>query len=107
LNGENSRAKVQNVREDSSAGHLERLANPKWSLRDPIGECQAFDHLHDECGDSGRVFEAVNVGDVGMVERREDSRFALKSGEPFRIAGELIGQTLIATSRLSFESRAR
>ena len=76
------------------AGDLERLANPKWPLRNPIGECQALDHLHDEGGYSGRVFEAVNMSDVWMVERREDSRFALKSGEPFRIAGELIRQYL-------------
>ena len=60
------------------AGDLERLANPKWPLRNPIGECQALDHLHDEGGYSGRIFEAVNMSDVGMVERREDSRFALK-----------------------------
>lgn len=76
------------------AGHVERLVDRKRALRDTLGECQAFDHLHDQCGDSGRVFEAVNVSDVGMIERREDSRFALKSGEPFGIAGELIGQDL-------------
>ena len=53
------------------------------------------------------VLEAVNVRDVRMIERREHLRFAAESRQPFRIAATAGSSILIATSRLSFVSRAR
>lgn len=38
--------------------------------------------------------EAVNGGDVRMVERRENFGFALKPGEPVRVCGHRLGQHL-------------
>ena len=40
------------------------------------------------------VFEAVDGGDVGMIQRREELRFALEAGQPIGIAGEEVGQDL-------------
>ena len=54
------------------------------------GQILAFDELHHE-----RVlFDTVDVRDVGMIERREDFRFALESREAFAIVGDIGGQDL-------------
>ncbi len=34
------------------------------------------------------LLQAVDAGDVGMVQRREDSGFTVKPGQAFRIIGE-------------------
>ena len=54
-----------------------------------------------------RVFEAVDVRDVGMVERRQHLRFAVEARQALRVVAKSSGRTLIATSRFSFVSRAR
>src|SRR3990172_8377257 len=38
------------------------------------------------------MFEAVDGGDVGMVERRQQPGFALESGQPFWFTGKNFGQ---------------
>ncbi len=38
------------------------------------------------------MFQAVDRGDVGMIQRRQHFRFALKTGEPFGIMRERFGQ---------------
>ena len=40
------------------------------------------------------LFEPVNRGDVGMVERGQHPRFPLEAGQPLGIAGEGLGQHL-------------
>jgi hypothetical protein len=50
---------------------------------------------------------ASNVkSDVGMVERRQRLRLTLEARQPLGIPASKSGRTLIATSRLSFVSRA-
>jgi hypothetical protein len=52
-----------------------------------------------------RFFEAVNGGDVGMIERGQQLSFTLEAGEALRIARETSpGKSLRATSRSSLES---
>ena len=53
------------------------------------------------------LFKPVDVRDVRMVQRRQHLRFALESRKAIGILREASGNTLIATSRLSFVSRAR
>ena len=52
-----------------------------------FGKILAFDQLHDQrrCG-TGAVLEAVDGGDVRMVERGKGVRLAREAGEPLRIA---------------------
>ena len=54
----------------------------------------AFDQFHHQGADAIRFFEPVDVGNVGMVQRREDLRFAREPCEAFRIGGERIGKDL-------------
>ena len=66
----------------------------------------ALDQFHHERAHAVRFFEAVDRGDVRMIQRREDFRFALKPREPVRDrARTTSGRTLIATWRFSFVSR--
>ena len=46
------------------------------AFRDPIRKRRAFDEFQDERVRAAGIFEAVDGGDVRMVERREHLRFA-------------------------------
>ncbi len=74
---------------------------------DALREVVAFDEFHDERREVGCLLEAVDRGDVRMVERREHFGFALKAREPIRIAATEAGSTLIATGRFRLLSVAR
>ena len=58
------------------------------AARDPLRQVLALDQLHHQRADVADRFEAVDVRDVRMVERRERLRFALEPRQPFGIAGE-------------------
>ena len=58
----------------------------------PLRQCRALDKLEDERLHAIRFFESVNRGDVGMIERREDLRFAFEAREAIGIEGEQLGQ---------------
>ena len=72
-----------------------------------ILERLALDQLEHQRAHLALLLEAVDLRDVGMVQRGENPRFALEAGEPLGVGGEAAGRTLIATSRWSFGSRAR
>lgn len=65
--------------------------------------CVPGNELEHEVVDSSTLLEAVNGGDVGMVQRRENSCFALKAFEAS--SANASGKTL--TSRSSFWFFAR
>ena len=64
------------------------------SLRDPIRERGAVHELQHERAYAVRLFEAVNMRDVGMIEGGECFRFALEPREPFGVARESGRQNL-------------
>ena len=55
-------------------------------------EILALDQFHDERAHAAGFFEAVDVRDVRMVQRREGLRFACEPREPIGIARERVGQ---------------
>ncbi len=57
---------------------------------DAIGERRAGHQLHDQ----STVFDAVDGGDAGVIERRQHAGFALKAGQTFGIAGDGRGENL-------------
>ena len=59
-----------------------------------LGQIVALDEFHHERTDTVGFFETVDVRDVGMIQRRESLRFAREPREPFRVAGEQVGQYL-------------
>jgi hypothetical protein len=48
-------------------------------LGDPIGEGRSLDQFHHERADAVRLFQAVDVRDVGVIERRQQFRLALEA----------------------------
>ena len=58
------------------------------------GERLTVNELEHERADLGRIFNAVDRGDVWMIERREELRFASEPGEAFRIRRHISRQDL-------------
>ena len=54
-----------------------------------------------------RLFDAVDVRDVGMIQRGERHRLTLNRPSRSGSLAKVSGRTLMATSRFSFVSRAR
>ena len=86
---------------------IERHAGlPRRSARgaeagDGLREILAFDQLHDErmdgrlpCGCRWGLLEAVDDGDVWVIQGREGPRFALEARQALRILREGLGQHL-------------
>jgi hypothetical protein len=62
-----------------------RLVQRKGARRQERFECSSFDELQHERVDAARVLEAVNRGDVRMIEQRKDFGFSTKPREAIRI----------------------
>jgi hypothetical protein len=61
---------------------------------DEIAKRRSIDELQHQRADAVGVLQAVNRGDVGIVECGEHFRFALETRNPVRIAGKGQGQDL-------------
>ena len=67
----------------------------------------SLDQFHHEGGRAPALFEAVDGGDVWLVQRAEDLGFTLEAREPIGIVSERLGQRLDGDVPSSFVSRAR
>ena len=76
------------------AGDREGLVERERPALQPLGEVFALDELHDEGADAARLLEAVDRGDVGVLELGEDLRLALEAREAFGVGGERLGEDL-------------
>jgi hypothetical protein len=59
-------------------------------LLDPLGERRPLHQLHDQRA----ILDAVDRGDVGMIERGQHLRLAREARHPRRVAGEIFGDQL-------------
>jgi hypothetical protein len=92
-------------------GHLprdgEHVLERERPPLEPLGEVLPGHQLEDEERLAVRLVEAVDRGDVRVVEGGEEVGFAAEPREALLVAREVGRRTLIATSRPSFVSRAR
>jgi hypothetical protein len=89
-------------------GDGEGLVEGERPALQPLGEVLALDELHDEGADAARLLEAVDRGDVRVLQLGQDLRLALETrARRSASAANASGRTLIATSRFSFGSVAR
>jgi hypothetical protein len=58
------------------------------------GEILAFDEFHHQGREVGRLLEAVDRGNVWVVQRGQDFSFTLEPCEAIRVAGDRYGQHL-------------
>ena len=59
-----------------------------------VGEGGAFDQLQNQRPRALGFLDAVDGGDVRVVEAGEDLRLPLEPGEPIRVSGKGVGQDL-------------
>ncbi len=75
-------------------GERQRVAERHGPLGDALRERLPLDQLEHERMRGAAVFEAVDGGDVRMIERREHLRFATESRQPVGIADDGVRQQL-------------
>ena len=75
--------------------------------RDQIRKRRAFNELHHQRRLAGGLLDAVNLRDIGVIERGEDLGLAREADQSVRIRGKERRQILMATSRCRRVSRAR
>ncbi len=63
-------------------------------LADHLGQRGPLDQFHDDGVGGGRVFEPVDVRDVGMIEGAEHLRLALEPRQSVRVVGQQTRQHL-------------
>src|SRR5215510_4731929 len=72
----------------------QRLDERQRPARDPPIERLAVDELHDEEVPHAGLFEAVELRDMRMIERRESLRLALEARDPIGIGRERVRKNL-------------
>src|SRR4051812_15179585 len=65
----------------------QRFGQRQWASRDPIRQRGALDELHHERVRVAGVFKAVDGGDVRVIDRGEQLRLAVESGQLQRVGG--------------------
>ena len=73
-------------------GDRQRFVEWDGAAKDSPGEILARDQLHDKSAHPTGFFDAVNVRDVRMIQRREDLRFTLKTRHAIGVGGEELRQ---------------
>ena len=83
---------LERVGDLSSDGHRFRHRNrPSLQL---LGKILAVDELHHERADDIRAFDAVDMSDVGMVQRGKRLRLTLEARQAVGVRGEELGNDL-------------
>ena len=88
-------------------GDRHRLVSRQRAVGQPIGERHTIDELENEEPGGGVFLDAVDAGDMRMIQRREQLRLTREARVAFRIPRNGTGRVLMATSRPSLESRPR
>ena len=70
------------------------LVERQRAARDPLRQVLTLDQLHHERPRVARTLEAVDLGDVGMIERRQRLGLALETRQPLGVAGNRRRQRL-------------
>jgi hypothetical protein len=70
------------------ARDLQRDIDRERSAGEAIGKCRSLDELHHDGLDTGGDFEAVNRGDVRMVQCGKQSSLSSEACDAIRIVGE-------------------
>src|SRR5688572_26818385 len=63
----------------------QRVGDREWSLTNQIGERLSADQFHDQAAALAEFREFVKSGDVRVVDRRQDTRFAAEPRQAVRV----------------------
>ena len=76
-------------------GNGQCLVRPDRPLRDALGECRGLRPAPSRGrGTPSRPFEAIDLRDVGMIERGKRLRLPVEAGQPLGVMSESVGQNL-------------
>ncbi len=81
------------VRGFECIGDLLRVVEGGLKRERPL-ERSTRHQLHHKSANAVRLLNSIDLGDVGVVERRQNLRFAFEAGEPFGIFSESGRQNL-------------
>ncbi len=70
----------------------ERLIGRYSAFFDAVGERRSLDELHDECRRAVRFLEPIDVGDVRMIERRQQFGLALEASQTLCVGRKRLWQ---------------
>ena len=73
-------------------GERHSLIHGECPAGNALGECFPIDEFHDQEGLAFRIFEAMKCSYPRMVQRRQELRFALETGQLLRMLRELLGK---------------
>jgi hypothetical protein len=74
--------------------NLQSLFNRDWTFSNLLSQGLSGDQLQGKETHTIYLFQAIDGGDVGVIERGQELGFPLKSSQPLRIFGELLRQNL-------------
>ena len=72
----------------------QRLVERDRTTRNALREILALDEFHHQGVRAQRLLEAVDRGDVGMIQRRERLRLAFEPRETIGVSGKCVRQNL-------------
>ena len=72
----------------------QRFVERHRPARETLREVVALDQLHDQSGRVSRLFEAVDLRDARVVQRRERLGLPLETHQPIGVGRERLGQDL-------------
>ena len=75
-------------------GNREGLIHRDRALGDPVGESRPLNQLQDQRAGVALLLQPVDMPDIGVVQRREHLRLALKARQPIRVRCERFWQDL-------------
>ena len=68
--------------------HRQRVGHRDRAARDPLREVLALDELHDQRRDAVGFFDAVDGGDVRMIQRGQHASLAVEARAALGIGAE-------------------
>src|SRR5579864_9514343 len=74
--------------------HAQGVVGGDGAALEAVRQSLPLDQFHDQRPRVSRVFQAINGGNIGMVQRGEDLRFALETSHAVGVRGERLRQDL-------------
>jgi hypothetical protein len=81
----------------------ERLVGGEWPARQALGQRLPRHQLHDEEARAVHLVEAMDGGEVGVVERRQQAGLALEAGQPLRVMSTAAAQDFDGDRAVEFD----
>ena len=76
------------------SGLMQGLGDGQASTAEPLGQRLALDQFHDQRGAARALFDAVNRGDVGVIQRRQAPRLPFEPRQSIGVSSHGVRQNL-------------